>query len=435
MFRKIIGTLGTRLVTALVTFLITALNTRYLGAENVGTIYLITLSVTIIQLFNNFMGGSSLVYMTPRTGFTKLFIAGNAWTFFITLLSVLAMKLAGSFSAGLEFIPRGYTLEVIVLAMVMSFTSVNYMLILGKEKVSSFNLLNLLQVLILIICLLMAVFVFHVRTVMAYYWAILISYGFSWMLSFLPIASFLRDFTIQGMKPLLVSLLRYGTFVQFANIFQLMNYRVSFYMVDFWFGRTALGVMGPGFSIAEGLWIISRSLAMVQYTRISNVMDFDYSVRLTLILAKIAIALTTIAVCILVAVPEWVFCRVFGNEFGMIRTVVACLGPGIIALSFSMILSHFFSGIDKPYHNTVSSGLGLVFTLAAGFLLVPRFGIIGASLAASVSYTVSTIYQLIVFLRMTDLRMRDFIPNRRELGLLADALRNLGRRSNVSELS
>jgi len=435
MFRKIIGTIGTRVICAVLTLLISVLNARCLGPSNLGTIALIILSVTFIQLFNNFIGGGALVYMTPRAGFFKLFISGYTWTILITVLTSFIFDFTGSLSGKLEVIPHGFFFEVLILAMIMSLTSVNYMLLLGKEQVKTYNFLNLLQIIVLIVSLLSAVFIFHVRTVMAFYWAILISYMITFVISFFPLLKYWKIEPITDLKPLFMAMLRFGTYTQFANIFQLMNYRMGYYMVDIWFGHATLGIMSLGFQLSEGLWIIGRSLAMVQFTRISNAMDFDYSVRLTLILSKITTMVTTLAVICLVALPEFFFRMIFGREFGEVRIVIAFLGIGIIALSFSMILSQFFSGINTPYHNTISSAIGLVFTFGLGFLVIPNYGIIGASVTATVSYTMSALYQFIIFSRMTRLKARDFMLNRSEILLLINEARNFLFKGRASDLS
>ena len=436
MFRKIIGTIGTRVISAFLTLFISVLNARFLGLANVGTIALIMLSVTFIQLFNNFIGGGSLIYMTPRAGFHKLFVSGYSWTFSVTFLCILIFRLLESVFTKLEIIPHGYYFEVLVLALLMSFTSVNYMLLLGREKVKTYNFLTLAQILILIISLLAAVYLFHVHTVMAYYWAILISYLIIFIFSFIPLLKFWKIEPLKGMKPIFMTMFRFGTYAQFANIFQLMNYRLGYYMIELWYGRAALGVMSTGFQIAEGLWIISRSLAMVQFTRISNSNNFNYNVRLTLILSKITLIVTTLALLCLLALPESFYRLIYSHyEFGEVRIVIACLGFGILTLSFSMILSHFFSGINKPFHNTISSAIGLVFTLGLGLVLVPRYGIVGACLTATISYSMSALYQFIVFSRMTKLRARDFILTRPELMLLLDEIRNFSWKADSPDIS
>ena len=93
MFRNIIGTIGTRVISAFLTLLISVLNARLLGTANVGTISLIVLSVTFIQLFNNFIGGGALVYMTPRAGFLKLFVLSYAWILGVTILATFFFEI------------------------------------------------------------------------------------------------------------------------------------------------------------------------------------------------------------------------------------------------------------------------------------------------------------------------------------------------------
>jgi O-antigen/teichoic acid export membrane protein len=73
------------------------------------------------------------------------------------------------------------------------------------------------------------------------------------------------------------------------------------------------------------------------------------------------------------------------------------------------MLSHYFSGSGKPWHNTISSGIGLVFTLLLGFTLIPRFGITGAGITASVAYTAGMLYQLMVFMKISGAKWRSVL--------------------------
>lgn len=82
----------------------------------------------------------------------------------------------------------------------------------------------------------------------------------------------------------------------------------------------------------------------------------------------------------------------------------------------------------------ISSAIGLVFTVGLGLLIVPRYGILGAAATASVSYTISTIYQLVVFIRMTQLKARDFILTAAEIKLLVGEVRNLSWKSEIQKI-
>ncbi|HNX85655.1 MAG TPA: polysaccharide biosynthesis C-terminal domain-containing protein [Bacteroidales bacterium] len=425
MFKKVIGTIGTRLVNALLAFIAASLNAHCLGAEKVGTIYLLIFSVTIIQLFNNFVSGGALVYMTPRTGTFRLFVPATIWTLVMTGILTAFLHLLGQWSPTLDIIPEGYLWPVLFLAFAISLCSVNFMLLLGHEKVKAYNIINLVQITTLFLILLLFLFVFEKRTVMAYFWAIFLSYVVAYVISLAILIPMLKPEPMGGIKQLMKEILRFGTFVQVANIFQQLNYRLSLKFVDAFQGRAAVGVLSIGMTLAEGLWLVSRSISMVQFSRLSNEKDDQYAAHITLSFAKVTWIITLAGMGILLLIPVSVYTFVFGEQFVQVRNVIASLSVGIVALSVSMIFSSYFSGINKPFHNTISSAIGLVFTVGLGFLLVPLWGIIGAGIAATCSYTMATLYQFIIFIRMTKLTPRDFLLTREELQLVMTEIRNI----------
>jgi len=429
MFKMIVGTIGTRFVNAIFAFLVVVINARYLGAEKLGTISMIMLSVTIIQLFNNFVAGGALIYMTPRTGVYKLFLPAYVWTICITATSTALLSFLGILFPGIEVIPDGYVYETLFLALLISLASAHFMLLLGLQRVKAFNVLNLLQIFALVLVLLFCLFILNFREVMSYYWAMFFSYILTYSVSLIMLFPSLKPEPLTGMKDILAGVFRFGTYIQFANIFQTLNYRLSYLIVNVVLGRAAVGVFTIGVSLSEGLWLISRSISMVQYSRISNEMDDSYSARISLTLAKITWVITLLVLIVLVAVPAFVYSRIFGPDFTGIRLVIASLGIGIVTLSVSMIFSAYFAGINKPYHNTISSAIGLVFTVVLGLLLIPVWGLIGAGITATCSYTAATLYQFIIFSRITRLKARDFLITRGEFKLLKDEIRKSVRKS------
>jgi len=101
------------------------------------------------------------------------------------------------------------------------------------------------------------------------------------------------------------------------------------------------------------------------------------------------------------------------------------MATGILTFSVSIILSPYFSGMGKPIHNTISAAIGLVFTISATLLLIPRLGLPGGALAASLAYTASTIYQFVVFVRITHVRARDFLLTGKDITAFVTMIRGL----------
>lgn len=421
MFYKILTTVGTRLLTALITFGIVVLNAHYLGAANVGTIGLIILAITLNQLLNNFVGGPALVYLVPRVELIKLFVPSYGWA----LLSALFGSLVLHF---LKLIPEGYTLHVLVLSFFLALFFVNTMIMMGKERVKSYNLVTLLQVIALTLALLAAVFIGGRRDVMAYLIALYAGYGSSFLVSFLLVIREVKRAPLREMKPVFREIFRLGSVMQVAAIFQTLNYRLGYYFIELFLTRAAVGVYSVGVQLSEGIWLVGRSISVVQYSRISNEKDPVYAVRLTLSLVRITFLVTFVVVAVVLLLPASVFTFIFGQEFGDVKLILLSLGAGIVILSISIILSPYFSGIGKPQHNTISSGIGLFFTVLLGYQLIPRMGLAGAGVAATASYLASTLYQVIVFAIHAKLKARDLLVTRGELRTLRNEIRKLGSR-------
>ena len=428
MFSKILGTVGTRLLAAILAFATWTLNARMLGPEKVGTVSLIIFSVAIVHLFTNFIAGSALIYYTPRHGANRLFLPAYAGAVILSIAASSFLWMTGKVIPVAGVIPEGYFPHVLVLALVMSLASANTMLLLGTERIRASNTVSLVQVISLFAILLLMLFVAGNHGVMAYYLAILLSQVLAFVIGLILLKPHPERVAPGELKPMLKELMRFGTYVQVANIFQAMNYRLSLKFTDYFLGRGAVGILSLGMQLAEGLWLISRSIAVVQYSRLANETDPDYGVRLTLTLAKVSLAVTGLAMLVVVAIPASWFALVFSAGFGDVKTVIVSLSVGIVVLSVSMVLSGYFSAINRPVHNMIGSAVGFVFTVILGFVLVPRLGLPGAGIAASISYAAVTLYQVVVFIRKAGVRPVDFLITRRELKLLAGEVKKMAHR-------
>ena len=173
------------------------------------------------------------------------------------------------------------------------------------------------------------------------------------------------------------------------------------------------------------MWLIGRSLSMVQFTRIANVHDMEYSRQLTLRFLKATIIITFLMLTCLLMLPGSLYIFVFGKEFGETRNVMFSLAPGIMALSSSLILSSFFSGNGKPQVNTIASGIGLVVLLAAGFMMIPGMGIIGAGISASLAYISTAVYQWVVFTKNHKLILSELIPGRNDVVFIRNEIKQI----------
>jgi O-antigen/teichoic acid export membrane protein len=424
MVRKILGTISARIIVALLTLATILINGWYLGADKVGTISLIILAITLTQMLNNFVGGAALVYLLPRTDLITLFIPAYLWA--------LLTSVSGAFI--IEFfnlIPFGFFWHVVILSLVLSLSSVNFMILMGQERIKGYNIISLLQGISFFLVLLFWLFVLRKREVLSYLIGLYASYLFAFIGSLIMILSHAKWGKFKGMTGTLKAIFRYGSLMQTGNILQFFNYRLSYYFIEVFLGRAALGVYSVGVQLSESVWLVSRSIAMVQYTRISNEKDPNYAARITLSLTKVAFLITLICLVLLYILLLLFFPLIFTPEFIAVKMIMASLAIGILTFSVSIILSPYFSGIGKPGHNTISAAIGLIFTLISGWILIPRFGFIGAGFSASISYSAATLYQFSLFGKLSGIKPKDFLMTRSDLDRFISEVKEYLRGKNV----
>lgn len=427
MLKKIVGTAGSRIINALMSFGIVIITSHNLGAKGLGTIELIMLAISLNQLFSSLVGGPSLVYFIPRSHIPSLYFLSCIWAVITSILGTAILHL-------FHFIPENNSWHILFLSLMLSLASSNTMILLGKERIGAFNAVSVLQLLILISVLFYQVRIAGNRTVWSYILALYISYAVFLLVSLVSILKYLSFSLDKDLKTMLKPIFKYGLLVQLASILQLLNYRLSYYLIGFWHGKAAIGKFGAGVKLSEGMWLIGRSLSVVQFTRIANVHDLDYSRVLTLRFLKATLLVTLLMLTGLLLLPGELYIFIFGKEFGETRHVMFSLAPGIMALASSLILSSFFSGNGKPQVNTIASGIGLLVLLAGGFLLIPGMGIIGAGIAASLAYISTAVYQWVTFSRNHKLLLSELIPTRNDAIFIRDEIRQvLANRRNSKE--
>ena len=419
MFKKIAGTAFARFLNTLLGFAVVVVAARAFGAEGYGTIVLVILGITFIQLVNNFIGGPALVYLVPRHEVFNLFILSYVWA---VVVAVVGANLLFLFN----MIPPEYRLETLILSLISSWASVNMMILIGKEKIRFYNIISVLQTALIFGSIMLFVYVMGHSSVDYYVYALYIAYLSTFFLSLAAIRRYIVFSDLNQIDIPLKPILHYGGLMQLASVIQFFNYRLSYYLLQFFYDKAEVGKFAVGVQLAEGMWLISKSVALVQYSRISNEPDnLQYAKHITLLFLKFTFLATLLMLIVLIALPQGVFTFVFGAAFTHIKPVILLLSPGILTLSASHIFSHYFSGTGRPQHNTISSATGFVVVLIAGLTMIPPLGLTGAAAATSLSYLTIFVYQFWWFKKVSGTTLgemlickSDIATIRRELSAL-----------------
>ncbi|MFZ1617802.1 MAG: polysaccharide biosynthesis C-terminal domain-containing protein, partial [Flavobacteriales bacterium] len=162
----------------------------------------------------------------------------------------------------------------------------------------------------------------------------------------------------------------------------------------------------------------------VLYSKVSNTESTEGQKRVTIDMLKLSVSCALLALVALLLIPEALFSWVFGPEVFGLRPIIAMLAPGILGLAASQAFSHYFSGTAQNKHNVIGSGIGLLAMLAAGFTLIPAFGLLGAAASGSLAYLAAGIYQALAFMRVTGAGFSELLPSTTDAQRLQALLAN-----------
>ncbi len=289
---------------------------------------------------------------------------------------------------------------------------------MGKEKVNSSNIINFIQPVVSIVSLLIFIFIFKNTDVIIYIYALYFAYIISFLASFILIKTDLIhffNFKFLEFKEVLKTMFNFGFYNQLGHVIQFLNFRISYYLLNAYQGEKSLGIYSNGVSLTEAIWLVSGSMAMVQYSKISNTNDWKYSQQLTINLTKISILITFIAIIPMILLPSSFYSFIYTKEFGSINTIMLCLAPGVLIYNIALLTMHYFSGTGRYYINTIAAFFGLIITLTFGFWIVPKYGTYGAAIVSSCSYIVTSAVAFYYFRKDSGINLFALLPNLKDI--------------------
>jgi len=437
MLKKIFGTFGTRMLNAICNFVTLWFGTHFLGAEAWGVGGIVILDVSLLLIGVEFLAGSGLIYFTPRKSYRTLFKISYIWSALIVAFYALMMYLlsfvpegfgqhfAKFFGERAEFIPEGYRGMVLLLVFIYSLHNFNLTTMLGKERVGTNNILFIIQFMTQMCSMLVYIFVFDIRDAHAFVYSFLTGYTVGYICGLTQIWPYLKEKGSDSVWQTIKEMFRFGSIIQLSTLVSMLNKRLSFLIIKGFWGDAQVGVFNAASQVSESPKMIGNSIAMVQFSKLSNLTDSDLAAKITVQLLKTATVLTAICIFTICIIPTSVYSWVFTSNFAAMRAVMVALAPGIVFMAAHTVFCHYFSGVNMPKHNLYAALVGLAVTIPSLYLLIPPFGMVGAGISASLTNLALIIYQWIVFKKITKISAKELLVTKEDVRMLVSELKEM----------
>ena len=405
MIKRILQHFAARVLTAGLSFAVVWLTARCLGAAGRGQVSLFVTDVSGLALLAGLVGGSSLIYLVPRRNVWLLLLPAYCWGALVSLGGAAIVGL-------LRPVSLAYVMHLGAVALVQVLLSINVFLLLGRQRERAYNVLTTTQAGLLAVALAVAFGPLRWLSIDAYYYANYLAYGLPWLISMVLLLRLPDAWGSRRTRRRAAAreLARHSRGAHLSNLLAFANYRFSYYAVVYLADTRALGILSVGVALAEAIWLIPRSTALIQYVALVNAPDKREQTHAALRGSRLTLLATAGAVLVLAAVPAGWLVAIFGPEFGAAHGVIMALAPGIFINGAGMQASTYFAGTGQYGINNRATLLGLAVTVPACLLLVPPLGIVGAALSMSASYAVGVLYLVGRYRRAIEATWADILP-------------------------
>lgn len=202
---------------------------------------------------------------------------------------------------------------------------------------------------------------------------------------------------------------RYALPLYLANLAQYLGYRLDIFFVGYLIGVRGVGLYALAVNIAQLLWLVSGAVAQVLLPNIAASDDLAAARERTARIARIILGLNLLFAIGIATVGAALFPLVFGAAFAESVPAIQWLLPGIVAFSVTNVISSYNIGIGKPRRSLWVALVNLATMILLDVILIPAYGIVGASIASTAAYILATFVIISIFIRETGLAPRQVL--------------------------
>jgi O-antigen/teichoic acid export membrane protein len=401
---------------------------RVLGPEKRGYFGLVVMACTLLFTLGHLGTGSAIAYYTGKKLYDRKKI--------LKLLVFSAMTLGIIVSTIFFFTYRYFAdiwTDIPKAVMLVGLVSVPFAFLfnfldrflLASLRVRQANITRVLYSFIYLVLLVIFIWVLKgsIRETVIIY---TVSFVAASILGFLL---FTGDFRPMGRLDLSMAkpFLDYGIRAYLIVIFNFLNYKIGVILVKHYLTVSDVSFFQIAGGIAQRFWYVPNAMSILLFPTLMAMGkgSADFSAKICrnnlffmLILAVIAIFITKPVVLLL-----------YGIEYEMVSYALFALLWGIVIFPFYKFLAAYFAAERKLEIGILASVIGIIVNIAANIILIPRYGVVGAGAASSISYSALSIVLLLFFRVQTKIGFREIlIPNRDDFRAYAAGVRKLMRK-------
>lgn len=403
--RHVASTMSTQIVGLMLSVVASVIVARTLGPQGKGAVAVVLLIGNLLALVLNGGLSSANVYFAASGKISPSKLLSNSVIFALlaTLIGAVLVLVLASTGLIAKLVPgvsMGLLLVGIIAFPVRLLDLLLSCILQGLQKIVTVNIIDLNQSLIYVVLVLILVVVFKGGV-----WGAVVALQSGVVVTAIAKLVVLNHQNIRlhlrWDGAVARETLRYGAKGYVSNIMQFFNYRLDSLIVNFYLGVAGTGLYSVSVSLAELLWHMPNAVSYSLFPK-SAASKVEHVNRVLPGIFGITTAVTALGAGALALSGKFAIRLLFSRAFASAYTPMLALLPGVVCLGAGKVLLAYISGRGYPIYQSIAIGVSLVVTVALDFVLIPRYGILGAAIASSVSYTTILLFAAYFYFQVRD---------------------------------
>lgn len=197
-----------------------------------------------------------------------------------------------------------------------------------------------------------------------------------------------------------------------TNAIQFLAYRADYWFIDYFRGEKELGWYSLAVRLVQVFWVLPVLFAGILFPLVARERERYNDAQMLSFMRMLFFVNGLAGLAVFFLIP-WIVPFVFGNMYDESILLFRILLPGFILFCPATILAAWFAGKGRLRVNLRGSIICFVCVVLPDMLLVPLWGMKGASLASSIGYTITAVYFAGVYCRQTQTPVHELFFFRR----------------------
>jgi len=204
--------------------------------------------------------------------------------------------------------------------------------------------------------------------------------------------------------------LSYGMKSYIATMLTLAIMRSGVLFVNYYGGNVDAGLFAVAQQISELVIIIPTVVGTVLFGRVSKGDSYYLTPMVLRTIAAIFLPVTLL----MYFGSDWLIVTVFGTEFVGSVSALKIMLPGAFLLGLEVVIAKDLAGRGYPWPAVLAWIPALLINVAGFQILIPKFGVDGAAISVSISFTLIFLLIAIYYIKLSKAKIAHLFIMRRE---------------------